>query len=115
MSTPRFAISRLADIPPTPCPCGQARRAFMDDPDQIASIHLVDLKEDPTPHYHKTHSEIYYILEGSGIIELDGEEHPVSAGDAILIKPYCRHRAKGDLKLINVPIPTFDPADEWFD
>jgi len=26
-----------------------------------------------------------------------------------------RHRAVGRLKIINVPVPAFDEADEWFD
>ena len=27
----------------------------------------------------------------------------------------CRHRALGDLKIVNVSLPVFDPRDEWFD
>ncbi|MGH8020501.1 MAG: hypothetical protein ACREIA_19885, partial [Opitutaceae bacterium] len=50
-----------------------------------------------------------------GYMELDGELHPVKPLTAILIKPGCRHRAIGELKIVNVPIPTFDPEDEWFD
>ena len=34
---------------------------------------------------------------------------------AVFIKPGCRHRAIGDLTIINVPIPAFDPADEFED
>jgi hypothetical protein len=34
---------------------------------------------------------------------------------SVLIKPGCRHRALGNLKIINIPIPTFDPDDEYFD
>ena len=34
---------------------------------------------------------------------------------SVLIKPGCRHRAVGDLKIVNVPVPAFDPEDEWFD
>ena len=60
-------------------------------------------------------SEIYYILEGAGQIELDGQRFDVESGDAILIKPGCRHRALGEMRIINVPIPAFDPTDEWFD
>jgi len=33
----------------------------------------------------------------------------------IFIKPGCRHRAVGKIKIINVCIPPFDPQDEWFD
>jgi mannose-6-phosphate isomerase-like protein (cupin superfamily) len=66
-------------------------------------------------HYHKRLTEIYYILEGEGEMELDGQRHPVGPGDAILIKPLCRHRAIGQLRVLNIPIPAFDPTDEWFD
>ena len=48
-------------------------------------------------------------------MELDGTQLPVRPGSCILIKPGCRHRAIGPLKLINVPIPAFRSDDEWFD
>jgi hypothetical protein len=34
---------------------------------------------------------------------------------AVLIPPGCRHRALGKLKFLNLPVPAFDPRDEWFD
>ena len=108
-------ISHLADIEPTPCPCGFARRAFMDEDNTIASLHLVDIKKDSETHYHKKMTEIYLVLEGEGHIELDGESIPVKPLTTVMIKPGCRHRAVGDLKIINVPIPKFDPDDEWMD
>ena len=111
----RFEIIRVAELPPVACPCGQARRAFVDDPDRVASLHVVEISADARAHYHKRMTEIYYILEGTGEIELDGERHAVRTGDAILIKPGCRHRAIGKLRVLNVPVPAFDPADEWFD
>lgn len=111
----RFAIARPADLPPLACPCGETRRAFVDDADGVASLHIVDIDADSRTHYHKRLTEIYYILEGEGQMELDGQRYPVKPGDAILIKPLCRHRAIGKLRVLNVPIPAFDPADEWFD
>jgi mannose-6-phosphate isomerase-like protein (cupin superfamily) len=111
----KYQIASLSAIQPISCPCGQARRAFTDDPDQIASLHIVDISEHTRTHYHKRLTEVYYILEGAGEMELDGQRHPVQAGDAILIKPGCRHRAIGKLKVLNVPIPAFDTEDEWFD
>ena len=110
-----FQIARPAELPAVECPCGQARRAFADDPDRIASLHITDISIDAKTHYHKRLTEIYYVLEGEGAMELDGERHPVRPGDAILIKPGCRHRAVGRLRVIVVPVPAFDPADEWFD
>ena len=62
-----------------------------------------------------THTEIYLVLEGEGHIELDGERYPVKPMTTVLIKPGCRHRAGGELKIANIPIPAFDEDDEWFD
>ena len=62
-------------------------------------------------------TEIYFILEGKGHIELDSELVPVKKHTAVFIKPGCRHRAIGKMRIINVPVPAFDPqgSDEWFD
>lgn len=108
------SIQRLADLPPIECPCGTTRRAFVDE-GAGGSVHLVDISVDARVHYHKRLTEIYYVLEGRGEMELDGQRHPVAPGDAILIRPGCRHRAIGQLKVLNVVIPAFDPEDEWFD
>lgn len=112
---PKFAITHLPDVAAVPCPCGQSRRAFVTPDNPVASIHLVDIKTDTATHYHKKLTEIYLILEGEGHMELDGELHPVKPMTSILIKPGCRHRAIGQMKIVNIPIPTFDPEDEYFD
>ncbi len=115
MSTSNFTIVDLNQVAGVPCPCGSSRRAFTDDPAQTASLHVVDISIDAQTHYHKKLTEIYYILEGTGQMELDGELIDVQPGVTILIKPGCRHRAIGNMKILNVPIPAFDPDDEWFD
>jgi mannose-6-phosphate isomerase-like protein (cupin superfamily) len=111
----QFEISRPSETLPVTCPCGQTWRAFVDDPDGVASLHIVEISPDARTHYHKRLTEIYYVLDGVGEVELDGERHSIRAGDAILIKPGCRHRAVGKLRVLNVPIPAYDPNDEWFD
>ena len=78
-------------------------------------MHLVEISKDARPHYHKKMTEIYLVIEGEGHIELDGERVPLRPMTSVLIKPGCRHRAVGELKIVNVPIPAFDPDDEWFD
>ena len=37
----------------------------------------------------------------------------IIAGTLVVIKPGTCHRAVGDLKIINVVIPPFDPDDEF--
>lgn len=110
-----YLIAQLDEIEPQRCPCGFTKRAFAVPENQTATIHLVDIQEDARTHYHKKLTEIYLILEGEGHMELDGELIPVKPMSSILIKPGCRHRAIGKLKIVNIPIPAFDPEDEWFD
>ena len=110
-----YHVAQLDEVAPTPCPCGQARRAFAGVGGAAASVHLVDISVDARTHYHKRMTEIYLVLEGEGHLELDGELVPVKPMTAVYIRPGCRHRAVGKLKIINIPVPAFDVADEWFD
>jgi mannose-6-phosphate isomerase-like protein (cupin superfamily) len=110
-----YEISQLDDLEPNRCPCGFSRRAFVHPDNQVATIHLVDIQEDSATHYHKRLTEIYLVLEGEGFMELDGQTFPVKPMTSILIKPGCRHRAIGKLKIVNIPVPAFDPTDEWLD
>ena len=114
-TAPRFLITQLDAVPAVPCPCGDSRRAFVSPDNPVATLHLVDIRQDAQVHYHKQLTEIYLVLEGEGFMELDGERHPVRPMTAILIKPGCRHRAVGKLRIVNIPVPAFDPDDEWFD
>jgi mannose-6-phosphate isomerase-like protein (cupin superfamily) len=114
MSTKRFAVAQLDTIAPVPCPCGQARRAFHDAPgNTLATVHLTDIHADSRGHYHKTMTEIYIVLEGEGHLEADGEIIPLKPMTSVMIRPGCVHRAVGKLKIINVPMPPFDPTDEF--
>jgi mannose-6-phosphate isomerase-like protein (cupin superfamily) len=111
----KYLVCQLDDLEAVACPCGSTRRAFADDADRIASIHLVDIAADARAHYHRKLTEIYLVIEGEGHMELDGEMVPVKPMTAILIKPGCRHRAVGEMRIVNIPVPAFDPTDEWFD
>lgn len=113
MSAPRFAVAQLDEIPPTPCPCGQARRAFKEDWNTLATVHLTDIHADSKAHYHQKMTEIYIVLEGEGHLEADGQIIPLKPMTTVMIRPGCVHRAVGKLKIINVPMPPFDPADEF--
>ena len=110
-----YSIAQLDEVGSQPCPCGFTRRAFVDLPGAVASMHVVEIQSDSRTHYHKKTTEIYLVLEGEGKIELDGKVFPVRPLTAVYIQPGCRHRAIGKLRILNVPIPAFDEADEWFD
>jgi mannose-6-phosphate isomerase-like protein (cupin superfamily) len=78
-------------------------------------VHLVHIKGDAETHHHRQTTEIYVVLEGEGFVELDDERVPVKPLTAIMIRPGCRHRARGNIRLLNIPIPPFDPHDEYLD
>jgi mannose-6-phosphate isomerase-like protein (cupin superfamily) len=60
---------------------------------------------------------VYYILqaEPDAKIELDGELLPIRVGQCVYIPPGVKHRAVGKMKILNIVLPPFDPADEHLD
>lgn len=114
---PTPAVVDFAQVSAVRCPCGWARRGFGEVPGAPVSLHVVEILADARTHYHKTQTETYYVLEcePGAAIELDGEAIPVHKGVAVMIPPGVRHRAVGQMTILNVVVPPFDPADEWFD
>ena len=100
-------------IEPVACPCGYSKRAFMEVEGKPATVHLLDVKQDTAPHYHRKMTEFYTILEGEGFLEIDGEMVPVKPMDTVMIPPGCVHRPVGRIRLLNFVIPGFDPEDEY--
>ena len=41
-----YLIEQLDEVEPTPCPCGLAKRAFVGEPNAVASLHEVDIRQD---------------------------------------------------------------------
>jgi mannose-6-phosphate isomerase-like protein (cupin superfamily) len=110
-----YTVAQMDELPAAGCPCGQSRPAFVSKDNPVATMHMVDITADARTHYHRKLTEIYLVLEGTGHMELDGKLVPVKPLTAIFIRPGCRHRAVGRLRIVNVPVPAFDPEDEWFD
>jgi mannose-6-phosphate isomerase-like protein (cupin superfamily) len=68
-------------------------------------------------HYHARSEEIYFVLEGAGELELDGERRRVAAGDAALIPPGARHTiaAETPLRFLCCCAPPYADDDTFFD
>lgn len=50
-------------------------------------------------HFHMTAEEIYHILEGKGIMEIEGKSKEVYEGDTVVILPEEKHRIFADKKI----------------
>lgn len=55
-------------------------------------------------HQHKDDEEVYIILEGSGIMTVDGESRSVTKGDVIINRPFGSHgllnNSKEEMKIL---------------
>ena len=121
-SLSRVVVGRLDETPGAACPCGTAYRVVRGADGAPASVHFVDVKVDSELHYHRTFTEIYTCLEGSGTLEADGESIPLEPGVVVVIPPGVRHRPRPGtaasaphLRILNVVVPPFSEDDEWLD
>ena len=69
-----------------------------------------------TPHHHRQLEEIYYIMEGRGVMTVGDDEREVSAGDAVYIPRGNRHTLANTgteaMKILLVCGPAFFYGDE---
>ena len=61
-------------------------------------------------------SEVYYIMEGEGIMHIDGETSPVVPGDTVYIPPDAKQQLRNpgahDLVFICIVDPAWRKVDE---
>lgn len=114
--TPAYSIRRAESAPTVPCPCGQSTRIVSAADGLGCSFHVTEIT-DSVRHYHRTTGEVYYVLEGTGRMELDGDWFDVSPGTVITIPPGTRHRLTSErgVRTIVIGVPAFDAKDEFFD
>jgi mannose-6-phosphate isomerase-like protein (cupin superfamily) len=68
-------------------------------------------------HFHRESEELYFILEGKGTMEVDGESQGVGPGDAILIPPGAWHQISAlvPLRFLCCCAPPYSHEDTFFE
>lgn len=68
-------------------------------------------------HYHKLSEEFYFLLEGEGLMEINGEERKVGPSDGILIPPGAWHQitAHSPLRFLCCCAPPYAHEDTYFE
>ena len=70
-------------------------------------------------HYHAETEEIYFVLEGEGDLELDGEHARIAVGDAAPIPPGSWHElrnvGRGRLRILCCCTPPYRHEDTFFE
>tara|TARA_Y100001968_G_C19393964_1_gene737170 strand:- start:1074 stop:1445 length:372 start_codon:yes stop_codon:yes gene_type:complete len=94
--------------------CGHRYRLISQDDENVAAwAHAVDI-DGAKPHYHKLSTELYYVLEGSGKVVLDGKEQEVRPGTMVHIPSGVVHGAIGQMRVLVVGIPDIDDSDVYY-
>ena len=112
----------LDDQPPFTTRDGSTIRSILDLTN--APVERQSLAEATLPagastqrHHHKISEEFYFLLEGRGTVELDGESRTVGPGDAVLIPAGSWHTltALSPLRMLCCCAPPYAHADTYFE
>jgi len=115
-TSPGYVVKRVSEAPTVPCLCGESTRPLTSADTPTCSLHVTSIK-DSILHYHRETTEVYYILEGEGRMQLNDDVVDVIPGLVILIEPGTRHRviSTAGIRTIVFSIPAFHAEDEFFD
>ena len=88
------------------------------DDDPLTTTYLIWVKQHVKEHYHTEHTEVVFVLDGEGNMQLNDEWKKVSKGDYIFIPKGTRHSvevtSKHPMKVISIQTPRFDGNDRIF-
>jgi len=104
-----------------PMPPGEKAQAIRIGGDETATLFVARFAAggEVKPHFHKSHSEILYIIEGTGSMILDGKEIDFKPG-SILMNPMgkvhsMKNTGSGDIVVFQIFTPEWkEPADRVF-
>jgi len=108
----KYFVRRAAECPTDVSICGTRQRLITSADTPLNSFSRVQIS-DAQAHYHEHTTEFYYVLEGTGFIQLDGETIALSQGDMVMIQPGVKHRAYGNITALVVGNPPFTTDDQF--
>jgi mannose-6-phosphate isomerase-like protein (cupin superfamily) len=114
-------VVRYDDQPALPASGGREFRYLVTD--EVGCTDLTQFFGIIAPGRAPAHSHVYdeviYVLEGEGVLHIDGSHEPVSAGTCIHLPPLLEHSLEnsGDspMRIVAVFHPAGDPASRAYD
>jgi mannose-6-phosphate isomerase-like protein (cupin superfamily) len=83
--------------------------------DSVATSNVIWIKKDVRPHYHNSHTEQAYVIEGTGKMLLGNQIIDVRPGDLITIPKGTIHALRvtssTPMKVLTIHSPSFDGSD----
>jgi mannose-6-phosphate isomerase-like protein (cupin superfamily) len=110
-----YLVRRLQEAPTVQSQCGQSTRPLSYPDTTVCNLHVTFIK-DSTRHYHKQCTEVYYILQGRGKMELNDDVVEVEPGTVIYIEPNTVHRLVSEegIQTIVFGVPAYRLDDEFY-
>jgi mannose-6-phosphate isomerase-like protein (cupin superfamily) len=95
---------------------GSEIREFHHTPAQSLAEASLASGQSTQRHYHAASEEIYFVLEGEGDLDVDGELRRLRPGDAALIPPGAWHEitAASPLRFLCCCVPPYRDEDTFF-
>jgi mannose-6-phosphate isomerase-like protein (cupin superfamily) len=83
--------------------------------DSLVSSFVIFIKMAVKPHKHVTHTETVYVLEGEGMMKMNGKIINVKKGDMVFIPKNTEHAlavtSLTPMKVLSIQAPDFDGKD----
>lgn len=110
-----YLVRKVQDAPTVECSCGQSTRPLTADDGAKVNLHVTFIT-DSVKHYHKECTEVYYILEGQGKMELNDDVIDVEPGMVIYIEPGTWHRlwSEKGVRTLVMGTPAYQQDDEFY-
>jgi mannose-6-phosphate isomerase-like protein (cupin superfamily) len=115
--TAAMEVTSLATAEPFTTKDGSTIRELHHTEEQSLAEARLEPGQATERHYHARTEEIYFLLDGEGRMEIDGDTRAVAPGDAILIPAGARHqiRAETPLRFLCCCAPPYSHDDTYFD
>jgi mannose-6-phosphate isomerase-like protein (cupin superfamily) len=85
-------IRNVEEVPQERGSCGMRRKLITHADCSALGLSHLNIA-DARPHFHNYSNEIYYVLDGNGILEVDENRIPLKKGTTVLVPPLHVHRA----------------------
>src|SRR3989344_6753983 len=111
-----YIIRNVKDASPAEITCGIMRKLTDAKDNKNMDIVHVTITNQTKKHYHKTLTEVYYVLKGSIEVELDGKKEHLVEGQMVMIHPKTHHKAwktsEENAEILVVCNPPWQEEDE---
>ena len=111
-------VTSRSELEPFATEDGSTIREYLHTPVQSLAEATLSAGQSTQRHYHRLSEEIYLIVEGGGLMEVDGDEREVDTGDAILIPAGAWHTLTAGpqgVRLLCCCVPPYTHDDTYFD